>query len=176
MRYFWGSYWHQLIRRPYTSYSQALVSFLRIPRGTLLSSYTQLYTIFMISAFFHGMTSSMTPPSAKHSTHDSFWLFFNFFIIQAMGIQLEDTVIGIYNRIFPSRTRETNANEKKHGLDMDIPLWKTLVGYTWVICWFWFSLGWGGDANLKSGLSTINPIKWSIAGPLLDWYENQQAK
>ena len=177
VRYFWGSFWHQLIRRPFTSYTQALVSFLRVPRGTLLSSYVQLYTTFLISAFFHGMTTYMAPPSAGHSLHDSFWLFFNFFILQAMGIHFEDTVIGIYDRVFPSNVRSVNTEEKKRdGLEAEVdntPSWKTLVGYTWLICWFWFSLGWGGDANLKSGLATINPIKLSIVGPLVDWYQQQ---
>ena len=100
-----------------------------------------------------------------------------------MAIQCEDAVIGGYERIFekglPGRRRNlekeeerrTMGEKKKGGGEVEmvndgVP-WKVLLGYIWVICWFWFSLGWGGDANLKSGLFTIKAAKISIVRPLL---------
>ena len=92
-------------------------------------------------------------------------------MLQALAIHVEDIIIGTYSRLLPSDNPNAKRKEDKDGSDMKAPLWKILVGYTWVTCWFWFSLGWGGDANLKSGLATISPIKLSIVRPLVDWYE-----
>ena len=184
VRWFWGGFWHQLIRRPFSSWSQALVSFLHIPRGTLLSSYTQLYTTFAISGFFHGVISHITPASQQHTVYESFWLYFNFFILQGMAIQFEDAVIGSYERLFPTQSSSSSSSSSsschhayqskgngKRGDTADVEIsgvtWKTILGYIWVIGWFCFSLGWAGDASLKSGLYTIQAAKFSIIRPLL---------
>ena len=90
-----------------------------------------------------------------------------------MAIQFEDTVIGSYERLFPVQSRNSQSEEKgaTAATGIDGVSWKTVLGYLWVVSWFWFSLGWGGDANLKSGLFTIRPAKISIVGPLLRQYE-----
>ena len=90
-----------------------------------------------------------------------------------MAIQVEDAVIGSYERLFPAASRNSQSEGKGDTAAMEIDgvFWKTVLGYLWVVSWFWFSLGWGGDANLKSGLFTIRAAKLSIVGPLLRQYE-----
>ena len=103
------------------------------------------------------MTHSM-PTTVNHTFHDRFLLAFDFFILQAMGIHLEDIIISVYE----SLTRSNSESGKIKSEDMYQPasaVWKTTVGYLWVVCWFWFSLGWGADAILKSGMGNVNDVQ-----------------
>ena len=88
---------------------------------------------------------------------DGFLLTFKFFILQAIGIQCEDVIIAVYENIgFP----------KFLSPEMRKPL-RNWCGYLWVISWFWFTLGWGGDAYLKSGIMFVNDVPLPIAGKVL---------
>lgn len=143
------------VEQMFTGYGQAIVRILRIPRGTNLSSYTQLYVSFAISGLFHAlMTYNIIPSTSSLSFEDSFMLAFKFFVLQAMGIHFEDTVLAAYRRLrhMPASKNQTFGR---------------VFGYLWVISWFWFSLGWGGDALLKSGIMGVNDVPMPIAGKLL---------
>ena len=142
-----------LVEQMFTSYGQALVRILRIPRGTNLSSYTQLYVSFVISGLFHALMTYNLPGTNSLPFEYSFMLAFKFFVMQAMAIQFEDTVLAICRRV-----RKTPASENQ--------IFGRVFGYLWVISWFWFSLGWGGDALLKSNMMRVSDVPVPVVGVL----------
>ncbi|KAI9699100.1 MAG: hypothetical protein M1836_003289 [Candelina mexicana] len=163
IRWFWGHFWHQMMRKMLTAYGQAAVRLLRIRRGTSLSSYIQLYISFAISGVFHGLMTYNMPGSTTLSFEDGFLLAFKFFILQAMGIHLEDIFFGICDRVgFYFGKASFSLQEYK--------FLRRILGYAWVISWFWFSLGWGGDAYLKSGILGVNDVPVPFAGKLLRYW------
>ena len=141
----------------FTAYGQAVLRIFSIPRRTNLSSYTQLYVSFTISGIFHGLMTYHMPGMSIFPFEDKFMLAFKFFVLQAIGIHFEDIVLGICDRLrYPKQ-----AFAKNHKT-----FWR-IFGYLWVISWFWFSLGWGGDAYLKSGIMGLNDVPMPFAGKLL---------
>lgn len=106
------------------------------------------------------MTYSM-PGTSSLPFEDSFMLAFKFFVLQAMGIHFEDTVLAICRRLRPRETPVSKTSQ----------VFGRAFGYLWVISWFWFSLGqWGGDALLKSGIMGVNDVPVPIAGKVLSMF------
>ena len=98
--------------------------FLGLPRGTNLSSYTQLYVAFFLSAILH---FSGDFAFEKRIVSRSF----RFFLLQAVGITFEDLVIYTTKRLL------------RRGGKADIP-WIAVVvrviGYCWVTLWLCWTL------------------------------------
>jgi len=112
--------------------------FLKFPRGTNRSSYTQLYIAFFISGLLHFAGDFMLEKRlAYHS--------FKFFILQAVAITFEDFVVYIAKRLLrlggiqlkPGRVGENWA---------EVVL--RVVGYCWVTLWLCLTLPvWLDDPN-----------------------------
>jgi Membrane bound O-acyl transferase family len=139
----------------FTSYSVFILRVLRIPRGTLLSSYIQLYTAFTISGLFHAISVYSLPfthgyPQPDHRYRNVI----AFFVIQAVGITFEDAVIGLFG--------PKCLNWKGRHWWM----WR-IVGYLWVAGWFWKTLPLGIDANVQGGFCTRNPAMFPIVEKVL---------
>ncbi|TLD22143.1 hypothetical protein PspLS_08177 [Pyricularia sp. CBS 133598] len=85
IRKFWGSVWHQCLRQSLTGVSDLIChSVLRIPRGTLLSRYAKLNTIFALSGILHYASDlAMGVPPQKAGG-------FAFYQLQALVIMVED--------------------------------------------------------------------------------------
>ncbi|KAJ4148309.1 hypothetical protein LMH87_002786 [Akanthomyces muscarius] len=87
IRGFWGSFWHQRLRKTLTSLSDFIASaVLAIPHPSVLSTYTRLFLVFAISGLLHhpadifqGMPVTQTASLA-------------FFLMQPVGIVAEDAV------------------------------------------------------------------------------------
>ncbi|KIY66056.1 hypothetical protein CYLTODRAFT_491795 [Cylindrobasidium torrendii FP15055 ss-10] len=116
LRNFWSIVWHQFLRRMLSDPGKWLVKTLRIPRGTNLSSYTQLYTAFILSGVLHAC--------AEYSITDH-WGYSNalvFFPAQAVGIMFEDAVVYLGRVVgFPKRLGRA-------------------IGSVWVLLWFVYTL------------------------------------
>lgn len=69
-----------------------------------------------------------------------------------MVIMLEDMVIFLWRSAFGTSTDR----------------WKSLVGYVWVVCSFWFSLPMAADVILKLRKGEVSLFAWTLWGPLLD--------
>ena len=102
----------------------------KFPRGTNLSSYTQLYVAFFLSAVFH---------FAGEFTYERRIVYrsFKFFILQAVAITLEDFVVYLSKRFLLQRGIKFSPG----GAD---ECWTEavvrVVGYCWVILWFCLTL------------------------------------
>ncbi|KAI0516996.1 toxin biosynthesis protein [Xylaria bambusicola] len=144
VRLFWGSFWHQQLRFLFTSYSDAIASFLHISRGSNLSSYTKLYIAFSISGTFHALGLLYLPrPSNIDAWRCSFTLF-KFFILQSAAITLEDFIIWCGRRVIKGNL---------HGS-------VRMIGYVWVFCFMWWSLQLVGDSvlELRVGEGAFSPF------------------
>ena len=104
--------------------------FLRFPRGTNRSSYTQLYVAFFLSGLLHFSGDFMFQ---KRMVYYSF----KFFLLQAIGITFEDLVIHIAKRLFRRRgigLEPGKADESWAEASVRV------VGYCWVTLWFCLTL------------------------------------
>ncbi|KAL2810041.1 membrane bound O-acyl transferase family-domain-containing protein [Aspergillus granulosus] len=116
LRRFWGKYWHQLFRWPMTSISTYMTrSILRLRRPSLLERYLNVTLVFVISATLHiamdGRAGFWPPKSGA----------FRCFLVQPVGIMVEDGVQEVYRRIRGSKA--STAREE---------LWTRVIGYVWV--------------------------------------------
>ncbi|KAK8105170.1 aminotransferase GliI [Apiospora kogelbergensis] len=155
VRSFWGKYWHQQLRRMLTSYTDAFVEWLGIPRGTNWSSYTTLYLAFLISGTFHALSQRQMPRRADVSDGDVVAGFFGFFVWQALAITLEDAVGWCWRGLGLRST----GHER----------WRRLVGYVWVTCCIWASLPLAGDTFLRMRMGEESFLPFTLFGP---WVES----
>lgn len=93
-------------------FGKGLASFLGFKPGTNGSSYTQLYTAFIITAITHIGGDALINPSRLGISCP-------FFIYQALAITFEDVVI--------AAARRAGVEETK---------WTRVMGYVWVAIWF----------------------------------------
>jgi hypothetical protein len=101
VRDFWGRYWHQQLRHPLAQIGEAWCAFFRIPKGTNTSSYTKLWLAFLISGFFHSVSSLQMPHPNNLTPSERSLGFFWFFIWNASAITLEDFLQWVARRVLP---------------------------------------------------------------------------
>ncbi|KAL6231685.1 hypothetical protein BDW75DRAFT_243679 [Aspergillus navahoensis] len=70
VRYFWGLYWQQLLRRMFTGWGDGLARLLGLPSRGRVTGYFKLYVAFAISAFFYAAMTYTMPASKKHTFND----------------------------------------------------------------------------------------------------------
>ncbi|CAI6334459.1 unnamed protein product [Periconia digitata] len=151
VRDFWGSYWHQQLRHMLTQYSDAVATFFRIRKGTNMSSYTKLYTAFLISGTFHALSQLQMPSPINITAEERTRGFFLFFVWQMAAITLEDFVQWI--------VRTTR-----------VPIFRgegtwisTVVGWAWVTVVMWKGLPLVGDTfvRMRMGVDPLLPNSFS---------------
>lgn len=157
IRRFWGSFWHQGIRKILSGYTQSLLRLLRVRHNTTHSSILTLLFTFLLSGLYHGYASYAltypTPTSPYATTYDRFWRFMIFFMVQPIGIVIEDLVIKAY-RSYTIGNQKQNGSDQKEKLD---ERWQTLLGYCWVLTWMMLSGNILVDAYLKTEMGLVGP-------------------
>ncbi|CAK5284958.1 unnamed protein product [Mycena citricolor] len=130
VRRFWGRAWHQLLRRQVSSHGKFLSKrVLGLQPGTNASSYTQLYTAFLISGLLH---------YAAEVYALDFWHggALHFFLAQAVAITVEDFVKYLGRRAgLGPRSRAVRY-----------------LGYLWVTAWFTLSVPWWMNPLARAGM------------------------
>ncbi|KAL6241814.1 hypothetical protein RBB50_011347 [Rhinocladiella similis] len=113
LRRFWGRSWQQLFRLSFQSIGDFLCKgVLRLPPRSTVARYLSTVAIFAISAFLHaGMDAKSGIGLDKTGT-------IRCFMLQPVGIIMEDAALAIYRRV------SGKAQEPK--------TWHKLVGYVWV--------------------------------------------
>ncbi|KAL6235275.1 hypothetical protein BDW75DRAFT_230456 [Aspergillus navahoensis] len=111
LRRFWGNFWHQLFRWPMQGISSfACRDILRLPRPSLVERYMNIALVFVISSSLHlaidGRAGIMLPQTGA----------LRCFLIQPVGIMLEDGVRAIHQRL-------CGGNSSK---------WTRMARYIWV--------------------------------------------
>jgi hypothetical protein len=104
IRNVWGRCWHQLLRRVFEFANSGVVRLLHVRKGTSASKYLQLYNGFFISALLHhiGALNCPTPIFARYQ--------FYFFMLQPVGITIEDFAICLGKKLGLSDTCEHLAD------------------------------------------------------------------
>ncbi|KAF5328771.1 hypothetical protein D9619_011601 [Psilocybe cf. subviscida] len=127
LRNCWGRVWHQMLRKLLTVHSNVAATTLDLPRNTF-TTYFKLCLSFFISGLIHYAGDYMLYQNWSGRSME-------FFLLQAVGITLEDAVVGI---------------AKTLGYTTKTPLTK-LLGFCWVFAWFTFCLPLWLDPNLHAG-------------------------
>ncbi|KAJ5179843.1 hypothetical protein N7492_003053 [Penicillium capsulatum] len=131
LRNFWGKYWHQYFREPFSTFGCFLArNVLRLPRPSRLERYTNLFFVFFASGVMHlvidhyaGVQESGAMP---------------FFCAFAPGIMIEDAIQELWRR-----TRGYPESE------ISSP-WRKAVGFLWVILWLGATSSWYVDPLLQT--------------------------
>ncbi|GAA90453.1 hypothetical protein AKAW_08567 [Aspergillus luchuensis IFO 4308] len=113
VRQMWSVTYHQLLSQP----SKRLVRFLRLRKGGLASSYSQLFISFGISCLFH--QAQMFNVTRRDMGELAF------FMSQPLAIVVEDLVRWAW---------------KKTGISGKSIYFEKVVGYSWTFVWFSMSL------------------------------------
>lgn len=111
--------------------------FLKFPRGTNRSSYTQLYLAFFLSAVIHVSGDFMAKRGMVYCS-------LKFFLLQAVAITFEDFIIYVAKRLLLQAgitIKPGVADDSWVGTVLRI------IGYCWVALWFCFSLPLWQDGN-----------------------------
>ncbi|KAF9644021.1 hypothetical protein BDM02DRAFT_3122623 [Thelephora ganbajun] len=139
VRKLWGQTWHQLMRPTFTGLGRLVANkFLKFPRGTNRSSYTQLYIAFLLSGIIHCAADFMVEKRMAYRS-------FKFFLLQAVAITFEDFVIYVVKGLLLRRGTELKPG-KVHESWAEAVV--RVIGYCWVIIWFCLTLPvWVDEAN-----------------------------
>jgi hypothetical protein len=156
VRNFWGKYWHQIVRRGVSTWSNALVDFLGISHGTNASSYTQLWFGFLLSGYFHSTSHMILPSPTNINVPERTYRIVAFFVIQAAAITLEDFVKWVWCK----RLGFGEGNSK----------WRNAVGYVWVVGLLWWSVQFPAIAYLRTRVGSENPFPFTVAGRFLEYF------
>ena len=149
--------WHQLLRRVSfinaTTYlthtddtSQPLKSctifvvteVLHCPRGKPYTAFVFLNTVFLISGLVHIGGEYMMLGKLGLGA-------FQFFLLQGLAVSLETIVCNVL-----SLSESSLARARKAALPTP-KLWTRIVGYVWVLFWFWWSLPFMVDSGIPAG-------------------------
>ena len=118
---------------------------LNFPHGGSLSSYTQLYVAFFLSAIIH--TSGDFVSEGRIPSRS-----FKFFLLQAAAITFEDLVIYITNRLL--RRGGIELKPGKAG-ESSAEVVVRVIGYCWVTLWLCLTLPvWLDELNAFGFCST----------------------
>ncbi|KAI1823902.1 membrane bound O-acyl transferase family-domain-containing protein [Xylaria intraflava] len=156
VRGFWGKFWHQQLRHMLTSYTDAFIDAVGIPRGTNWSSYTTLYLAFAISGTFHALSQRQMPCPVDVTDTEQVTGFFLFFVWQAAAITFEDFIQWCWKRW-------ANDHEALRSTSV-----KRTVGYAWVIWCIWASLPLVGDTFVRMRMGEESFLPFTLAGPYVD--------
>lgn len=91
----WGSWWHQTFRQQFLGPSAFLLKKGLIRKGTMSGNLVGLLSTFAMSGLLHGMGSLSAVPSTK------LWSQPVFFLLQGVGIILQQQLASILQRTFP---------------------------------------------------------------------------
>ncbi|KAK0630918.1 membrane bound O-acyl transferase family-domain-containing protein [Bombardia bombarda] len=137
----WGKFWHQYIREPCLGFSHHLITILHIPRHSTAAYLTHLTTAFAISAFFHTFGLAAVSPGFLPLRELIFDMAL-FFMLQPVGTAIEGLVIRFYIRKYEDSNNNNLEQNKTGQVRVSSPrAYLRIVGYTWVLAWFYVT-GW----------------------------------
>ena len=119
--------------------------FLKFPRGSNRSSYTQLYVGFFLSGLLHASGDFVVEKRVVYRP-------LNFFLLQAVAITFEDFVIYISKGLFRRGGIEMKQG-KEGGSWLGVVV--RIIGYCWVILWFCLALPAWVDGSNTVGLNSL---------------------
>ncbi|KAK0643619.1 hypothetical protein B0T16DRAFT_392117 [Cercophora newfieldiana] len=142
---FWGQFWQQTHRIMFQDFGRAMVWLMGIRPYSQLSRLVQVWTAFAISGAVHGFALSIGIGAEGVSAR--FWAVFAFFILQALGITIEELFL-----LTPGR----DLTLYEIGLEDEM-----IMGRIWTFGWLLFSGYWAMDSWFERNwmpLSTLTAL------------------
>ncbi|KAK1833591.1 hypothetical protein QBC39DRAFT_44039 [Podospora conica] len=187
----WGGFWHQYLRQPCLGFSRRINEVLGIPKRSPVAYFVHLVTAFTIAAFFHVLSlAPLSPGWYPFGTLVSDMCIF--FLLQPIGTMFELGVMTLFARYvwkpepvgeeakplvqatdsptagaLPSPSLGVMGKMQKFGRtnkDVMIRAACRLVGYVWVILWFWVTSWWFVKPYLGVGMAG-----WQFSFSFLAW-------
>jgi hypothetical protein len=141
LRRSWSTFWHQGIASCLTGPAKWFVfGVLRLPKSSLLARYLFTVVVFVLSGAMHlcGELTAGIPLSESGVLQ--------FFFTQTLGLLIEDTVVGIWQRVVGGADRRARG-------------WQKVVGLVWVGLWMAWSMPvWTYPASRRSEGEGILPF------------------
>ncbi|CAG7921781.1 unnamed protein product [Penicillium olsonii] len=154
LRGFWGDFWHQFMRQPFTSISNYLArNVLNLTRSSILERYTNLFIVFLISAIFHVVVDILQSVPIDKSGSMPFYLAF------VAGIMIEDGVQEMWK--FASSGSSRGVTTKV--LPESTPLWRRAIGALWVALWLGVTSTWYFTPMIQSTSEDLRIVPFSLA-------------
>ncbi|KAH8179226.1 membrane bound o-acyl transferase family protein [Sarocladium implicatum] len=127
IRSFWGTTWHQLIRRPLTTVSSFTTrDILKLPHPSLLERYLNLIIVFTLSGAAHVLAAWYDPAYSSSAYLPTL----AFFVTSAVGIMFEDGVQALWRSLNGGKYSKTQ------------PFWIRAVGFIWLAAWMTLTAPW----------------------------------
>ncbi|KAJ5656308.1 hypothetical protein N7507_008258 [Penicillium longicatenatum] len=172
LRNFWGTFWHQFMRQPFSALGNFIArDLLGLARSSVLERYTNLFVVFLVSSLYHIIVDLLQSVPPQYSGSITFYMTF------VAGIMLEDFVQDLWGRF--GAHKRSSSSEK-----IEPAMWQRIVGLMWVTTWLAVTSTWyftpmiqltGPDVTMvpfsfsaKSGLSTSGTLLLS-AGIVISW-------
>ncbi|KAJ5816720.1 hypothetical protein N7447_008953 [Penicillium robsamsonii] len=154
LRNFWGKFWHQFMRQPFTSLGNFVArDALNLTRSSVLERYTNLFIVFLVSAIFHVIVDILQSIPMESSGSIPFYLAF------VLGIMIEDGVQNIWKRV-QTPDNEQGTAKQSSGI---VPLWTRAAGLVWVMLWLGVTSTWYFTPMIQSTNDDLRVIPFSIA-------------
>ncbi|KAB5571998.1 membrane bound O-acyl transferase family-domain-containing protein [Coniochaeta sp. 2T2.1] len=152
IRKFWGTVWHQFLRHNFATPAGFLAhSVLRLPSRGLVQRYIKLFLVFLFSGLVHLVIEVKAEVGIR--LRDSGAL--RFFLMQAVGIVIEDAVQAGWRRVSGGGGRSG-------------AVWKKVVGAVWVVVFLaWSTPCWGFPYVIHNDPGADRPLPFSVAAMLL---------
>ncbi|RAH44818.1 wax synthase family protein [Aspergillus brunneoviolaceus CBS 621.78] len=153
-RGFWGKFWHQYLRWPFSSFSKCVTTrILKLPRPSLVERYVNVFIVFSLSMIMHMIGNTVAGVEGGHFGS------LLFFLSHVVAIMFEDAVQYVWRAAAARRPRapvrlEDEQKQKKGDVNADAtpaairggggvpPLWQRCVGSVWVVLWIACSWSW----------------------------------
>ncbi|KAJ5111435.1 hypothetical protein N7532_001970 [Penicillium argentinense] len=153
LRNFWGKFWHQFMRQPFTSLSKFVArDILGLPFPSVLERYMNLFLVFLFSSMFHVIVDLLQSVPIEHSGSIPFFMTF------VIGIVVEDAIQELWQRLLPSDAQSDSAKTPFP------PLWQRIIGYTWVMVWLAITSTWYFTPMIALTGQDITMVPFSFAG------------
>ncbi|KAM7198354.1 acetyltransferase pyr8 [Rhypophila sp. PSN 637] len=150
LRGFWGSTWHQTLRRSLNSISDLIAHrVLHIPRKSLAARYIRLFISFGISGAIHHSADLVLGVPGPESQA------LVYFITTAAAITFEDSVQHISPKVIGVEAHEE---------------WRKYIGYLWVCGYmYWTTPAWAYPAArvVRPSVDVLTPARWSVVGSII---------
>ncbi|CAG7968378.1 unnamed protein product [Penicillium salamii] len=154
LRDFWGSFWHQFMRQPFTSISNYFArNVLNLTRSSTLERYTNLFFVFLISAIFHVIVDILQSLPVDKSGSMPFYLAF------VLGIMIEDSVQEAWKYAQISGSSREVTTKLLSGIT---PAWRRVIGLVWVALWFGVTSTWYFTPMLQSTTEDLRMVPFSV--------------
>ncbi|KAJ5611975.1 hypothetical protein N7510_005169 [Penicillium lagena] len=124
LRKFWGNFWHQMLRKPFTAVSNFVArNLLCLPRPSILERYINIFIVFLLSGMMHVFVDVSKGIAPQDSGAIAFFTSFT------IGFIIEDGIQILWKRLWTSK--DNNYPRGK----VYLSTWQKTVGFCWVMLW-----------------------------------------